>query len=78
MIAKMKARQFRCSFCGKSNGEVANIVAGTPQATPGVPRRMIGKSAFICDVCVRRCSELVDGTELSRSTVFITSKDLTL
>jgi hypothetical protein len=65
MIAKMKARQFRCSFCGKSKGEVANIMAGTPQAMPGVPRKMIGKSAFICDVCVRRCAQLVAGSEIS-------------
>ncbi len=31
MIAKMKASGFRCSFCGRSKGEVANIMAGTPQ-----------------------------------------------
>ena len=53
MIAKMKARGFRCSFCGKSKGEVADIVAGAPQATPGVPQQMIGKSAFICNECVQ-------------------------
>jgi len=78
MIAKMKARQFRCSFCGKSKGEVANIMAGTPQAIPGVPRRMVGKSAFICDVCVRHCTQLVAGADMSRGPVVIPSKDLTL
>jgi hypothetical protein len=26
MIAKMKARGFSCSFCGRSKGEVANII----------------------------------------------------
>jgi hypothetical protein len=44
-------------------------VAGTPQAMPGVPRTMIGKSAFICDVCVRRCTQLVAGPEISRGPV---------
>ena len=38
MIAKMKARGFSCSFCGRSKGEVANIMSGTPQRTPGVPQ----------------------------------------
>jgi hypothetical protein len=54
MIAKMKARGFCCSFCGKSKGEVAAMMAGAPQATAGVPRQMIGKSAFICNECVQR------------------------
>ena len=61
MIAKTKALGFRCSFCGRSKGEVANIMAGTPQHAPGVPRRMLGKSAFICDECVRRYYQLVTG-----------------
>lgn len=65
MIAKMKAGVFRCSFCGKSKGEVQEIMAGAPQANPGVPRQMIGKSAFICDKCVRRCYEVMVATELS-------------
>ena len=54
MIAKMKARGFCCSFCGKSKGEVAAMMAGAPQATAGVPQQMIGKSAFICNECVQR------------------------
>ena len=61
MIAKMKAGGFRCSFCGRSKGEVANIVAGTPQRAPGVPKQMIGKSAFICNECVERYHEMVTG-----------------
>ncbi|HZE72031.1 MAG TPA: hypothetical protein VE135_21185 [Pyrinomonadaceae bacterium] len=64
MIAKMKARGFCCSFCGRSKGEVANIMAGTPQRAPGVPRRMIGKSAFICDECVRRYYQIVSSTQI--------------
>jgi len=65
MIAKMKARGFRCSFCGRAKGEVANIMAGTPQRAAGVPRRMIGKSAFICDECVRHYYQMVTGPEVA-------------
>jgi hypothetical protein len=59
MIAKTNSRGFCCSFCGRSRGEVADIVAGTPQRTPGVPKQMIGKSAFICNECVERYHEMV-------------------
>ena len=68
MIAKMKARGFSCSFCGRSKGEVANIVSGTPQRAPGVPKQMIGKSAFICNECVVRYRRMVSGPALSRPT----------
>lgn len=69
MIAKMKARGFRCSFCGRSKGEVANIMAGTPQRAAGVPRKMIGKSAFICNECVRHYYQMVTGPKvLSKTT----------
>jgi len=54
MIAKMKARGFCCSFCGKSKDEVSAMMAGAPTAAAGVPRRMLGKSAFICSECVQR------------------------
>ncbi|HKE55105.1 MAG TPA: hypothetical protein VKB46_00325 [Pyrinomonadaceae bacterium] len=40
-------------------------MAGTPQRMPGVPSKMIGKSAFICDECVRHYYELVAGAKLS-------------
>jgi ATP-dependent protease Clp ATPase subunit len=63
MIAKMKARKYCCSFCGRSQGEVGQIVKGAPQASHGVPRRMVGKSAFICDECVMRCNRIIAGTE---------------
>jgi hypothetical protein len=63
MIAKMKAKGVCCSFCGRSRGEVANIMAGTPQRAPGVPKQMIGKSAFICDECVRRYYQMVTGSK---------------
>ena len=71
MIAKMKARGFRCSFCGKSKDEGANIMAGTPQRMPGVPRQMIGKSAFICNECVERYRAMVTGPELPGSSAVI-------
>jgi hypothetical protein len=64
MIAKMRARGFSCSFCGRSKGEVANIVTGTPQRAPGVPKQMIGKSAFICNECVTLYRETTTTPEL--------------
>lgn len=67
MIAKMKARGFSCSFCGRSKGEVANIVAGTPQRAAGVPKRMIGKSAFICNECVEQYRSMVAGPQVPRN-----------
>jgi hypothetical protein len=72
MIAKMKARGFSCSFCGRAKGEVANIMTGTPQRAAGVPKRMIGKSAFICNECVERYRELVTSPELPRTSAVIT------
>jgi len=36
---------------------------------PGVPRRMIGKSAFICDECVRRYYQMVTAAEVSQRPV---------
>ena len=71
MIAKMKARGFCCSFCGRSKGEVANIVAGTPQRAPGVPKQMIGKSAFICNECVERYHQMVTNADLSSNSAII-------
>lgn len=71
MIAKMKASGFHCSFCGRSKDEVANIMAGTPQRMPGVPSRMIGKSAFICNECVRRYYQMVTGGEVSKTPVVV-------
>jgi len=63
MIAKMKALGIRCSFCGRSSGEVANIVSGTPQHANGVPKGMIGKSAFICNECVERYRSMIASPE---------------
>ncbi|HVQ36503.1 MAG TPA: hypothetical protein VMS31_03170 [Pyrinomonadaceae bacterium] len=68
----MKARGVSCSFCGKSKGEVANIVSGTPQRTPGVPQKMIGKSAFICNECVERYRKIVTSSEILGNSPVIT------
>ncbi len=72
MIAKMKARGFSCSFCGRSKGEVANIVSGTPQRGPGVPKQMIGKSAFICNECVERYHQMVANPEVPQQAPVLT------
>jgi len=64
MIAKMKASAFCCSFCGKSKDEVTAMMAGAPAATAGVPRRMIGKSAFICNECVQHYYQKLSAPEL--------------
>ena len=72
MIAKMKARGFSCSFCGRSKDEVANIVSGTPQRAPGVPKQMIGKSAFICNECVQLYRESGTRPEVSLNSPALT------
>ncbi len=71
MIAKMKARGISCSFCGRSNGEVANIVAGTPQHATGVPKGMIGKSAFICNECIERYRAMIASPETPNSSLTV-------
>ncbi len=38
---------FRCSFCSKTEAEVAKLITGT--------------SGFICDECVRVCAGLIAG-----------------
>jgi len=65
MIARMKARGVRCSFCGKSRGEVADIVAGAPHAAKA--RR--SKSSFICNECVRRFNQLLASSEVNATLV---------
>jgi len=68
MIARMKGSGVRCSFCGKSRGEVAEIVAGAPHAAK--TRRP--KSSFICNECIRRFNQLLasdEATLVSASTL---------
>jgi hypothetical protein len=71
MIAKTKARGFSCSFCGRSKGEVANIISGTPQRAPGVPKQMIGKSAFICNECIEQYHQIVRGREVNPNSTVV-------
>lgn len=44
-MPKQEEKQYKCSFCGKSQNEVKRIIAG-----PGV---------YICDECVSVCSEII-------------------
>jgi len=46
-------------------------MAGTPQRMAGVPIQMIGKSAFICNECVRHYYQMVTGAEVSSTPVVI-------
>lgn len=47
-----KERTMRCSFCGKTQGQVDKLIAG-----PGV---------FICDECVELCQDIIDGDEIAQ------------
>jgi ATP-dependent protease Clp ATPase subunit len=73
MIAKVDARQSRCSFCGRSRGEVDKIVAGAPHASRGVPRRMVGKSVYICNECVLRCKNMIAASDIPGQSTATTS-----
>lgn len=44
-MTKQENKQYRCSFCGKSQDQVKRIIAG-----PGV---------YICDECVELCGEII-------------------
>jgi len=67
MIARMKAQGVCCSFCGKSRGEVSDIVAGAPHTATG--RRARKKSSFICNECVRRFRHLLANSEVNDTLV---------
>ena len=45
-MPKQEDKQYKCSFCGKSQDQVKRIIAG-----PGV---------YICDECVSLCSEIIE------------------
>jgi ATP-dependent clp protease, ATP-binding subunit clpX len=45
-VPKQEEKQYKCSFCGKSQDQVKRIIAG-----PGV---------YICDECVSICSEIIE------------------
>jgi ATP-dependent Clp protease ATP-binding subunit ClpX len=50
---KDNEKQFRCSFCGKTQDQVKRIIAG-----PGV---------YICDECVGLCSEIIEEEMLANA-----------
>ena len=43
----IKEKKVRCSFCGKTQDQVARLISG-----PGV---------YICDTCVELCMDIVEG-----------------
>jgi ribosomal protein L37AE/L43A len=51
MIALKRRKRLKCSFCGKSDKEVARLIGG-----PGV---------HICDACVGICNKVLDATPVA-------------
>ncbi len=51
-------------------------MAGSPQAAPGVPRQMIGKSSFICNECVRLYARTITTAEVATGSLLIPEIDL--
>lgn len=49
----MIGRKLGCSFCGRSNSEVAKLVAG--------PMRMFGR-VYICDRCATQTIEIMEAS----------------
>ena len=48
LALQLRPRPLRCSFCGKTDGEVSKLIAG--------PR------VHICDVCVGVCNRILEAT----------------
>jgi len=67
MIAKVIARAFCCSFCGKSKDEVSAMMAGAPTAAAGAPLSPRRKSAFICNECVQRYYQKLTARDTPKS-----------
>jgi ATP-dependent Clp protease ATP-binding subunit ClpX len=44
--------QLSCSFCGKSQHEVRNLIEG------GCSNRATSRCVFICDECVALCAQI--------------------
>ncbi|MFY0080003.1 ClpX C4-type zinc finger protein, partial [Acinetobacter baumannii] len=53
---------FKCSFCGKSQKQVQQLIAG-----PGV---------YICDECVELCNEIIEERMAESSTGEVADFDL--
>jgi DNA-directed RNA polymerase subunit RPC12/RpoP len=52
--AKARPNTYRCSFCGKSQEQVARLIAG-----PG--------GVFICNECVALCQEIIEEEQVAQS-----------
>ena len=50
----IKEKKVRCSFCGKTQDQVARLISG-----PGV---------YICDTCVELCMDIVEGIPANEKT----------
>src|SRR6266487_2190022 len=53
MIARMKSRGLRCSFCGKSQNEVKKLIAGP--------------TVYICNECIDICNEIITDDQQAES-----------
>lgn len=62
MSNQTNSRQYRCSFCGKTEDQVKRIIAG-----PGV---------YICDECVDLCGEIIEEERLADSQDIMMEGDL--
>ena len=52
MSLRRKRAKLRCSFCGKSDAQVARLIAGA-------------KGVHICDLCVGVCNKILEATPTS-------------
>ena len=48
LALQLRPRPLRCSFCGKTDGEVSKLIAG--------------QRVHICDVCVGVCNRILEAT----------------
>ncbi len=53
--------QFFCSFCGKNQKEVKKLIAGP--------------SVYICNECIKLCSEIIEDEEKEQSAAKLSTKD---
>ncbi len=52
---QMRARDYRCSFCGKAQSQVKRLIAGS-------------RNVFICDECIDLCHDIVhEESEVKKS-----------
>lgn len=54
---KIIIKKLLCSFCGKEQTEVKNLIAGGPNYSE--QRDDDGKPIYICDECIEMCNDLI-------------------